>query len=86
MAIACAAPGTGAPVSGSRSACSTLTGLSSAPSTGQASSAAFIASSNPALTSFCDNRSAARSTNPADTGTPSSISTRLPDRSVGTLP
>ncbi len=86
MAITWAAPGMGWPVSGSRSGCSTLAGLSSAPSTGSASSAVRIASSNPAVDGLPSSRWAARSTNPADTGTPNSMSISSAVFSVGTLP
>lgn len=48
--------------------------------------AARIASSNPAAASLSASRCAARSTNPAETGTPSSIPISRAARSVGTLP
>ena len=64
----------------------TSTGDSSAVSTGSASNAAFIASTNPAWVNACASRALARSTNPADTRCPNSIATRVAARSVGTFP
>jgi hypothetical protein len=63
-----------------------LTGVSSAHTTGSAPSAAFIAGSNPAASSRWASRSCARATNPADTGTPSSVDISIAVRSTGTLP
>lgn len=55
-------------------------------STGSASNAAFIASTNPASVNTCASRAFARSTNPADTFCPNNIATRVAARSVGTFP
>ena len=86
MISTCGEPVSGSPVSGSASGVSTLTGVSSAPSAGSAASAACIASSNPASSSRPLSLSLARSTNPGETGTPSSIRIRFAGRSAGTLP
>jgi hypothetical protein len=55
-------------------------------STGSASNAAFIASTNPASVNTCASRAFARSTNPADTLCLNNIATRVAARSVGTFP
>jgi hypothetical protein len=86
MISTCGDPPSGSPVSGSSSGVSTLTGVSSAPSAGSAASAARIASSNPASWSLTSSRLAALSTNPADTGMPSSMPIRCAVRSAGTFP
>jgi hypothetical protein len=72
MISTCGDPPSGSPVPGSSSTVSTLTGVSSVPSAGSAASAACIASSNPTSCSRPASRLAALSTNPADTGMPSS--------------
>jgi hypothetical protein len=64
----------------------TFTGVSSAASTFPAASAAIIASSNPAFPSCADVRAAALSTQPAETGTPSSMPATCAARSDGTFP
>jgi hypothetical protein len=61
---------------------STFTGVSPAPSTSSAASAAIIASSNPAFPSCAATRAAALSTRPAETGTPMTCAAR----SGGTFP
>ena len=86
ITITCAAPGTGSPVSGSVSGVSTFTGDSSAASTGSSASAARIAASNPASSSRPASRAFALSTNPAETGTRSSMPISLAARSGGTFP
>ena len=87
MISTCGARRPASPVSGSSSGVSTLTGVSSAPSTGSAASAACIASSNPASCQPAVQPAAlARSTNPGDTGTPSSMPIRCAARSAGTFP
>ena len=64
----------------------TLTGVSSAASTSSAVSAAIIAALNPARSNCADTRAAALSTQPAETGTPSSTPTTSAARSGGTFP
>ena len=65
---------------------STLTGVSSAPSAGSAASAACIAVIEPGLLQPVTSRALALSTNPAETGTPSSMPIRFAVRSAGTFP
>ena len=64
----------------------TFTGVSSAASTSSAVRAAIIASSNPAFPSCADTRAAALSTQPAETGIPSSMAMTCAARSGGTFP
>jgi hypothetical protein len=82
----CGLPSRGWPVASSRSRRSTLTGDSSAHSTGSVFSAALIASSKPAARRSSARRSFARATNPAETGTPSSAQMTIAARSTGMLP
>ena len=82
----CGDPVSGSPVCVSLSGVSTLTGVSSAPRAGSAASAACIASSNPASWGFASRRALALSTNPGETGMPSSIRIRCAARSAGTFP
>jgi hypothetical protein len=95
----CGAPGDAAfPSSGSAGSSScpagceavplarTLTGVSSAASTGWPASAASIASSSPAFPSAADSRALALSTQPAETGAPSSMPMTCAARSGGTFP
>ena len=65
---------------------STFTGVSSAASASWPASAASIASSNPALPSCAASRALALSTQPAETGTPSSMAITCAARSGGTFP
>jgi hypothetical protein len=64
----------------------TLTGDSSAPSTGSARNERFIASSNPASSRMSASRCWARATNPVDTGASNSASISCAVASTGTLP
>src|SRR5258706_605485 len=84
MMITCGLPG--AVVPSSMVLRMTLAGVSSAHITGSASSAAFIAASNPAFPTLPASRSLARATNPAEIGAPSSASISIAVRSTGTLP
>ena len=86
MTRMCGDPVSGSPVPGSASGVSTLTGVSSAPSAGSAASAACIASSNPASSSRSLSLAFALSTNPGETGMPSSMRIRFAARSAGTFP
>jgi hypothetical protein len=61
-------------------------GDSSAHSTSSARSAVCIAASNPAASSRPASRSWARTTNPAETGAPSSADISIAVRCAGTLP
>lgn len=63
---------------------STFTGVSSAASAFSAASAASIASSNPALPSCAASRALALSTQPGETGIPSSMAMTCAARSGGT--
>ena len=65
---------------------SRFTGVSSAASASWAASAARIASSNPALPSCAASRALALSTQPGETGTPSSMAITCAARSGGTFP
>ena len=65
---------------------STFTGVSSAASALSPASAAIIASSNPAVPSRASIRAEALSTQPAETGIPSSMPMTCAARSAGTFP
>ena len=98
MISACGAPGavfssSGSPSSpSSRTAgagaflSSTFTGVSSAASAFSPASAASIAASNPAFPSCAARRALALSTQPGETGTPSSMAMTCAARSGGTFP
>jgi hypothetical protein len=64
----------------------TLTGDSSAPSTGSARNACLIASSNPASSNTSARRCWARATNPVETGASSNASITCALASTGMLP
>ena len=101
MISTCGAPGAGFPFSSgscSSSSCSsraagcgaflssTFTGVSSAASAFSPASAASTASSNPAFPSCAARRPLALSTQPGETGTPSSMAMTCAARSGGTFP
>ena len=65
---------------------STFTGVSSAASAFSAASAASIAAASPALPSCAASRPLALSTQPGETGTPSSMAMTCAARSGGTFP
>jgi hypothetical protein len=65
---------------------STFTGVSSAASAFSPASAASIAASNPAFPSCAASRPLALSTQPGETGTPSSMAMTCAARSGGTFP
>ena len=65
---------------------STFTGVSSAASAFSPASAASMASSRPAVPSCAASRALALSTQPGETGTPSSMAMTCAARSGGTFP